>query len=97
MIASVFLLLFVPRSEAKVRFHAAQAFTAHLGILIITSILGTLGNVAGTARAGNIIFQMVSTVFLIIWTVKAYKGKPVHIESIDSLTDWFDEKISPRL
>jgi uncharacterized membrane protein len=96
MIASIFLLLFVPRSEAKVRFHAAQGFAAHLGILIITSILGTLGNITGTARAGNIIFQLVTTIFLIVWTIKAYKGKPVHIDTLDSLTDWFDEKISPR-
>src|SRR5882757_9973377 len=32
LVASVLELLFVPQSETKVRFHAAQGFAAHIGI-----------------------------------------------------------------
>jgi hypothetical protein len=31
---------------------------------------------------------------LIIFTVKAWRGKPIHIESIDALTNWLEEKIT---
>ena len=32
---------------------------------------------------------------LIIFAIKAWKGKPVHIESLDDLTNWLEEKIGP--
>ncbi len=88
-------LLLVPKSETKVRFHAAQGLAAHFGIWIITTILSGIGNVPGLglADAGNWIFQIVTTVMLIIFALKAWKGKPVHIESVDSLTEWLEEKI----
>jgi hypothetical protein len=41
-------------------------------------------------------FQLVTTVMLIVFAVKAWKGKPVHIESVDDLTNWLEEKIKPR-
>ena len=96
MVAALLILLFVPKSEAKARFHAAQGLAAHIGILIVTSILSIVGNVTGVARAGNVIFQIVMTVMLIVWAIKAWKGRPVHIESVDSLTNWLEEKINVK-
>ena len=96
LIAGLVILFFVPKSEAKVRFHAAQGLAAHLAILIISAILGTVGNITDFADFGNTIFQVVTTVMLIIWAIKAWQGKPVHIESVDSLTEWLEEKIKPR-
>lgn len=96
LIAGILILLFVPRSETKVRFHAAQGLAAHIGILIISSILGGVGNIAPFANVGNGIFTVVTMIMLIIWTIKAFRGKPVHIESVDDLTNWLDEKINPR-
>jgi uncharacterized membrane protein len=96
LVAGLLILLFVPKSEAKVRFHAAQGLAAHIGILIVTTILGIIGNVAGVANAGNFIFQLVMTIMLFIWAYKAWKGRPVHIESVDSLTNWLEEKIQPK-
>ncbi|MGB7069425.1 MAG: hypothetical protein WBD22_08005 [Pyrinomonadaceae bacterium] len=90
-------LFLVPRSEAKVRFHAAQGLDAHIGILIVTTILGVIGEVTDLASFGSGIFTIVTTIMLIIFAVKAWKGKPVHIESVDDLTNWLDEKISPRV
>jgi uncharacterized membrane protein len=95
LISGLLILLFVPQSETKVRFHAAQGLAAHIGILIISMILGLVGNVAGMARVGGWIFGIVTMIMLIIFAVKAWKGKPVHIESVDDLTEWLEEKIKP--
>lgn len=97
LVAGVILLFLLPRSEGKARFHAAQGLAVHAAILVVTSILGAIGNVAGPADAANFIFQLIMTVMLIVWTIKAFKGKPVHIETVDSLTNWLDEKIDPKL
>lgn len=96
LIAGILELLFVPKSEAKVRFHAAQGLAAHIGILIITTILGGLGEITGLASAANGIFWIVTTIMLIVFAIKAWKGKPVHIESVDTLTEWLEEKIKPQ-
>lgn len=96
MVASLIVLFLVPKSEAKVRFHAAQGLAAHIGIFLVTSILGVVGNVTGVADVGNFIFQIVTTVMLFIFAYKAWKGNPVHIESVDSLTNWLEEKIKPK-
>jgi uncharacterized membrane protein len=96
MIAGLLVLFLVPKSETKVRFHAAQGLAAHIGILIITTILGVIANFTGVAQAGNVIFQIVTTVMLVIFAIKAWQGKPIHIESIDGLTNWLEEKITPK-
>lgn len=96
LIAGVIILFLVPKSEAKVRFHAAQGLAAHLAIFIITMILGGIGKITDFASIGNGIFQVVTTIMLIIFAVKAWQGKPVHIESVDDLTEWLEEKIQPR-
>ncbi|MEQ1606305.1 MAG: hypothetical protein ABL999_15700 [Pyrinomonadaceae bacterium] len=97
MIAGLLILFLVPKSEAKVRFHAAQGLAAHVAILIITSILGMVGNITNVAEIGNVAFQIATTVMLFIFAYKAWKGKPIHIESIDDLTNWLEDKISPSL
>lgn len=96
LIAGLVILFLVPRTETKVRFHAAQGLAAHIGILIVTSILGIVGNITGLAEIGNLIFQILTTVMLFIWAFRAWKGRPVHIESVESLTNWLDDKISPK-
>lgn len=97
MVAGILLLFLVPKSETKVRFHAAQGLAAHIGILIVSTILGIIGNAANVANVGNAIFTLVTSIMLIVFAVKAWRGRPVHIESIDDLTNWLDDKISPKL
>lgn len=97
MVAGILILLLVPKSEAKVRFHAAQGLAAHIGILIVTMILGIVGNITNIAEIGNFIFVLVTSIMLVVFAIKAWKGKPVHIETIDDLTNWLEEKISPKL
>jgi uncharacterized membrane protein len=95
LVAGLILLLIIPKGETKVRFHAAQGLAAHVGILIVTTILGIVSNVTGLAELGSLIFTLVTTIMLIIFAIKAWKGKPVHIESVDDLTNWLEEKIGP--
>ena len=95
LVAGLILLLIIPKEENKVRFHAAQGLAAHLGILIVTTILGIVGEVTDLADMGNGIFQFVTTIMLVIFAIKAWKGKPVHIETVDDLTNWLEEKIGP--
>lgn len=96
LVAGLLMLLFVPRSETKVRFHAAQGLAAHAAILIVSTLLSVLSQLTNMASFGNVIFNIVTTIMLIVFAVKAWKGKPVHIEAIDELSNWFEEKIHPK-
>jgi uncharacterized membrane protein len=95
LVAGLILLLLIPKEESKVRFHAAQGLAAHVGILIVTSILSIVGNVTDLAGVGSVIFTIVTTIMLIVFAIKAWTGKPVHIETVDDLTNWLEEKIGP--
>ncbi|MEO6052169.1 MAG: hypothetical protein ABIP78_12685 [Pyrinomonadaceae bacterium] len=96
LVAGLLILFLVPKSETKVRFHAAQGLAAHIGILIVTTILGIIGNLTNVAEVGNVIFQILTTAMLFIFAFRAWKGRPVHIESVDALTNWLEEKISQK-
>ena len=60
----------------------------------MSTILGIIGSITDQSF-GSFIFGLVTTIMLIVWAIKAWKGKPVHIEIIDDLTNWFEEKIGP--
>ena len=94
MVGGLILLLVLPKEENKVRFHAAQGFAAHIAIAIVSAILAFIGGITDS-NFGGTIFGIITTVMMIIWAVKAFKGKPVHIEIIDDLTNWLEEKIGP--
>jgi uncharacterized membrane protein len=96
LIAGLVILFLVPKSENKVRFHAAQGLAAHIAILIVSTILSGVDNFLPFAGPANGIFWLVTTVMLVIFAVKAWKGKPVHIESVDDLTNWLEDIIKPR-
>jgi len=97
LIAGLIFLFLLPRSESKVRFHAAQGLAAHVAILIVSSALGLVGNFTNVAHAGNMIFLSISTVLLIICAIKAWRGRPIHLESIEDMTNWLDEKINSEM
>lgn len=95
LVAGIILLLVIPKEETRVRFHAAQGLAAHFGILIVTAILRAIDKVTDLADVGLFAFSVVTTIMLIIFSIKAWRGKPVHIESLDSLTNWLVDKIGP--
>jgi uncharacterized membrane protein len=93
-VAAVVELLIVPRSEPKVRFHAAQGLAVHIAILLIGILLGGIGNFVPFAGIASTVFWAASTGMLIVFAIKAWQGKPIHIESVDTLTNWLEQKIS---
>ena len=93
-IPGVIELFIVPKSEAKVRFHAAQGLAAHVAIIVISAVLHSIGSLTG-AEFGNTLFHWVTNIMLIIFAVKAFQGKPIHIEAVDDLTNWLEDKIKP--
>lgn len=88
-------LFLVPRSEVKVRFHAAQALALHVGILIIQTLFGIVGAITDSSMGGNL-FKAAATVFLIISMVRVWKGEAHHIAPIAEPGRWFNQHIEPR-
>ena len=88
-------LFLVPRSEGKVRFHAAQALALHTAILVIQTLFAVVGSITSSSIGGNL-FKAFATVFLIISMIRVWKGEPHHIAPIAEPTQWFNQHIEPR-
>jgi len=95
IIAAIIELVFIPKSEPKIRYHAAQGLAAQLGVWLILAILGSMQWMWGFEQISNI-FWLISTIMLIIFAIKGFQGKPIHIESVETLTDWLEERIKPQ-
>lgn len=95
LIAGFIMLLVIPKEENKVRFHASQGLAAQLAILVVMALLGGVGAFTDLANIGSVAFKIAATIMLIVFAIKAWKGKPVHIAAIDDLTNWLEEKIGP--
>jgi uncharacterized membrane protein len=95
LVAAVVELLLVPRTETRVRYHAAQGMALQIGITAISTLLTFAGMVSGRYTGAGL-FSLVSSVFLIISMIRVWKGKPVNIPPLDEPTKWLNEKIKPR-
>ena len=95
IVAAVLELWLVPRTESRVRYHAAQGMALQVGITGISMLL-TLGGVFSGRSTGAGLFWLVSSVFLIISMIRVWKGKPLHIPPLDEPAKWLNEKIKPR-
>ena len=95
IVAAVAELLLVPRTESKVRFHAAQGMALQVVITAITMLL-TFAGLASGRWTGSGLFQLASSIFLIIGIIRVWKGKPFHVAPLDEPTKWLNEKIKPR-
>jgi len=95
IVASVIELLLVPRTETKVRFHAAQGMALQIVITAISMLLMFVGMFSGR-WSGSGLFKVASAVFLIIAMVRVWKGKSFVIPPLDEPAKWLDEKIKPR-
>jgi uncharacterized membrane protein len=94
LVAGFVLLLLTPKSEPKVRFHAAQGLAAHLGIVLVTLLLGVVSGLTG-GDLGTFIFKAAAFITLLVFTIKAFRGRPIHIAAIEDLTNWLEEKLGP--
>jgi uncharacterized membrane protein len=95
IVASVIELLLVPRTESRVRFHAAQGLVLQLIITAISTLLTGAAAMSGRFTGGSL-FNFATFVFLIIAIVRVWKGKTMVIPPLDEPTKWIDEKIKPR-
>jgi uncharacterized membrane protein len=94
--ASLIELYLVPRTETRVRFHAAQALGLQLTAVAVQFLLSAIGNFTAGARVGGVIFSILSTIFFVISIIRVWKGEPHHIAPLDEATKWLNEKIEPR-
>jgi uncharacterized membrane protein len=95
IVASVIMLLMVPRTESRVRFHASQALALQIVISAISMLL-TLASVIADRSTGGGLFNFVSFIFLIVAMVRVWQGKSFSIPPLDEPRQWLDEKIKPR-
>jgi uncharacterized membrane protein len=95
LVAAVVELLLVPRTETRVRYHAAQGLALQIGITAISTLLTFAGILSGRYTGAGL-FSLVSSVFLVISMIRVWKGKPVNIPPLDEPTKWLNEKIKPR-
>ena len=95
IVASLVELFLVSRREVRVRFHASQALSLHIAILILSTILGVVGAISGS-DFGKILFQTAATVFLIISMIRVVRGESHRIAPLAEPAQWFNEHIEPR-
>lgn len=93
--AALVELYLVPRSEPRVRFHAAQGLALQMFVIAVQFILGFFGSLTG-AGVGRIMFNVAAFIFLVISIIRVSKGQPHHIAPLDEATKWLNEKIEPR-
>jgi uncharacterized membrane protein len=88
-------LFLVPRSEVRVRFHAAQGLAMHLAVIAVQTILNIIGGFTGS-NIGSKFFMVASIVFFAISIIRVWKGEPHHIAPLDEPTRWLNGTIEPR-
>ena len=95
IVASLLELFLASRREVKVRFHASQALSLHIAILILSTILGVVGTISGS-DLGSLLFKTAATVFLIVSMFRVWRGEPHRIAPLAEPAQWFNEHIEPR-
>ncbi|HEV7902960.1 MAG TPA: hypothetical protein VGO96_03890 [Pyrinomonadaceae bacterium] len=95
IVGAIIELLLVPRTETRVRFHAAQGLALQLAILAISLVLGFLGSLAGSGFGGTL-FWLASNIFLVVSMIRVWKGQTHYLTPLDEATSWLYERIEPR-
>lgn len=95
IVVSLLELFLVPRKELKVRFHASQALSLHIAFLVIGTIFSAI-NLIGGGDFGRILFNVASTIFLVISMIRVWRGEPHSIAPLAEPAKWFNEHIEPR-
>lgn len=94
LIASLIELALVPRSERRVRFHAAQGLALHLVILTLSMLFKFVALVSGN-NVGAALFGVAAFIFLIVSMIRVGQGRSHHIAPLEEPTRWLGEKIAP--
>ena len=96
IVAGFIELFFVPRTELRVRFHAAQGLTLQFVILAISMLFKIIGFISGSGFGGGL-FGLVAFVFLIISMIRVWQGKSHHLPALDEGTRFANEHIEPKI
>lgn len=98
-------LFLVPRTEARTRFHAAQALALHLAVVAAGFLLRIVHAVASGAFGGFSsgivwlfwsLFSLATTIYFVVSLIRVWKGENHRIEPLADLTRLLNEKIEPR-
>lgn len=95
VVVALLELFLVPRKEVKVRFHASQALALHIALLAVQTIFGGISIVTGS-DLGKVLFNVASTVFLVISMIRVWRGEPHNIAPLADPGKWFNQHIEPR-
>ena len=95
IVAALIELYLVPRTETRVRFHAAQGLALHLVIIAVQFLFLFIRNFTGGGIGSNL-FSLAAFVFLVISMIRVWKGEAHHIAPLNDATKWLNEKIEPR-
>lgn len=92
VVVSIVELFLVPRSEGKVRFHAAQGLALHVAIVVLQTAFAVIGAITNSS-AGGTLFKIAAFVFLLVSLIRVVKGKPHHISVLTEPAQWFNDHI----
>lgn len=95
VVASILELILVPRSEVRVRAHAAQGLALQIALVAINLLFGAIGTITGSSAGGSI-FKFAAFIFLIISMIRVGKGATHRISPLSEPADWLNKKIDPR-
>ena len=95
VVAGLIELYLVPRTESRVRFHAAQGLALHLLVIAVQFLFLFIRTFTG-GRIGSGLFSLAAFIFLVVSMIRVWKGEPHHIAPLDDATKWLNEKIEPR-
>ena len=92
IVVSLLELFLVPKSEARVRFHASQGLALYVAILVVQTLFGVVELITDSGIGGTL-FRGAALIFLIISMVRVWKGEPHHIAPIAEPAQWFNDHI----
>ena len=95
VVVSIIELFLAPRREVRVRFHAAQALSLHIAIIIIETVLGVIGTLTNSSTGGSLA-RVAAFVFLVVSMIRVWRGESHRITPLAEPAQWFNQHIEPR-
>ena len=95
IVAAILELILVPRSEVRVRAHAAQGLALQMAMVAIGLLFGAIGAITGSSAGGKI-FGFASFIFLVISMIRVYQGATHRISPLKDPAEWLNKHIEPR-
>ena len=95
IVASIIELLLVPRSEVRVRAHAAQGMALQAAIIVINLLFGAVAAITGS-NVGGTLFGVATFIFLIISMIRVWQGETHRIAPLAEPAEWLNKHINPR-